>query len=205
MFWRGEGNLASFTISAPPSPPQEPVPLSSEEREELLVIARQTLTQFLETGAIPHIEVSEPNLFQERGAFVTLKKQGELRGCIGNLVPQRPLYLTVQNVAISAAINDPRFSLVTRKELKDISIEISVLSPIEPIADVSEIEVGRHGLIIVKGQNQGVFLPQVATEQNWDRDELLRQICLKAGLPEDAWQDGAQFYVFTAEVFGEEH
>jgi uncharacterized protein (TIGR00296 family) len=92
---------------------------------------------------------------------------------------------------------------VTGEELKDINIEISVLSPIEPIADVSEIEVGRHGLIIVKGQNQGVLLPQVATENNWNRDEFLRQICLKAGLPEEAWQEGGQLYVFTAEVFGE--
>ena len=204
MFWKGEENLTSFVLPSPPSPPKEPTALNSNERDKLLVIARQTIAQFLETGTVPRFEVSEPNLLQERGAFVTLKKQGELRGCIGNLVPQRPLYLTVQNVAISAAINDPRFLPVTREELKDISIEISVLSPIEPIADVSEIEVGRNGLIIVKGQNQGVFLPQVATEQNWDRDELLRQICLKAGLPEDAWKEGAQFYVFTAEVFGEE-
>ena len=134
---------------------------------------------------------------------MTLKRQGELRGCIGHLVPARPLYLTVQNVAISAAIADRRFTPVTREELQDIRIEISVLSPIEPIADVSQIEVGRHGLIIVKGQSQGVLLPQVATEQNWDRNEFLRQICLKAGLPEDAWQEGAQLYVFTAEVFGE--
>jgi AmmeMemoRadiSam system protein B/AmmeMemoRadiSam system protein A len=205
MFWKGEENPTSFVLPSPPSPPKEPTALNSNERDKLLVIARQTIAQFLETGTVPHFEVSEPNLLQERGVFVTLKKQGELRGCIGNLVPQRPLYLTAQNVAISAAINDPRFLPVTKEELKDISIEISVLSPIEPIADVSEIEVGRHGLIIVKGQNQGVFLPQVATEQNWDRDELLRQICLKAGLPEDAWKEGAQFYVFTAEVFGEEH
>jgi len=204
MFWKGKENLTSFAISAPPSPPQEPVPLNSDEREELLVIARQTMAQFLETGTVPHFEVSEPNLFQERGCFVTLKKHGELRGCIGHLVPRMPIYLTVQNVAISAAINDPRFLPVTEEELKDIDIEISVLSPIEPIADVGEIEVGRHGLIIVKGQNQGVLLPQVATEQNWDRDEFLRQICLKAGLPEDAWQEGAQLYVFTAEVFGED-
>jgi hypothetical protein len=205
MFWKGQGNLTSFVLPSPPSPPQEPVPLNSNERDELLVIARQTIAQFLETGTVPHFEVSEPNLFQERGCFVTLKNHGELRGCIGHLVPQRPLYLTVQNVAISAAINDPRFSPVTREELKDISIEISVLSPIEPIADVSEIQVGRHGLVIVQRQNQGVLLPQVPTEQDWDRDEFLRQICLKAGLPEDAWQEEAQLYVFTAEVFGEEH
>ena len=92
---------------------------------------------------------------------------------------------------------------MTKGKLKDLSIEVSVLSPIEPIADVSEIEVGRHGLIIVKGQNQGVLLPQVATEQNWDRDEFLRQVCLKAGLPEDAWREGAKLYVFTADGVGE--
>jgi AmmeMemoRadiSam system protein A len=203
MFWRGKGNPTSFAISTPPSPPREPVSLSPAEKEKLLAIARQTITQFLETGTVPYFEVSEPNLFQERGCFVTLKKHGELRGCIGNLIPQRPLYLTVQNVAISAAVADRRFFPVTGEELKDINIEISVLSPIEPIADVSEIEVGRHGLIIVKGQNQGVLLPQVATENNWNRDEFLRQICLKAGLPEEAWQEGGQLYVFTAEVFGE--
>jgi AmmeMemoRadiSam system protein B/AmmeMemoRadiSam system protein A len=205
MFWKGKENLTGFVTSALSSPPQELASLNSDEREKLLVIARQTIAQFLETGTVPLFEVSEPNLFQERGCFVTLKKHGELRGCIGNLVPTRPLYLTVQNVAISAAINDPRFPPVTREELKDIDIEISILSPIEPIADVGEIEVGRHGLVIVKGQNQGVFLPQVATEQNWDLDEFLRQICLKAGLPEDAWKEGTQLYVFTAEVFGEEH
>jgi AmmeMemoRadiSam system protein B/AmmeMemoRadiSam system protein A len=213
MLWRGEKNLTSpsttlrtgFVTSAPPSPPQEPVPLNSDEGEKLLVIARQTIAQFLETVTIPHFEVSEPNLYQERGCFVTLKKHGELRGCIGHLVPRMPLYLTVQNVAISAAISDSRFPPVTREELKDISVEISILSPFELIEDVSEIEVGRHGLVIVKEQNQGVLLPQVATEQNWDLDEFLRQICLKADLPEDAWQEGAQLYVFTAEVFGEEH
>jgi AmmeMemoRadiSam system protein B/AmmeMemoRadiSam system protein A len=205
MFWKGESDLTSFEISAPPSPPTEQTYLDPDERDDLLIIARQTIAQFLETGTVPRFEVSEPNLYQERGCFVTLKKQGELRGCIGNLVAQRPLYLTVQNVAISAAINDRRFPPVTKDELRDIDIEISILSPFELIEDVSEIEVGRHGLVIVKGQNQGVLLPQVPTEQNWDRDEFLRQICLKAGLPEDAWQEGAQLYVFTAEVFGEEH
>jgi AmmeMemoRadiSam system protein B/AmmeMemoRadiSam system protein A len=203
MFWKGKEPLTSFVLSAPPSPPQGLTSLGSDEKEKLLVIARQTIAQLLETGTVPLFEVSEPNLFQERGCFVTLKKHGELRGCIGNLVPVRPLYLTVQNVAISAAISDSRFPPVTKEELKDISVEISVLSPFELIEDVSEIEVGRHGLVIVKGQNQGVLLPQVATEQNWDLDEFLRQICLKADLSEDAWQEGAQLYVFTAEVFEE--
>ena len=108
-------------------------------------------------------------------------------------------------MAISAAINDRRFPSLTKEELTDIIIEISVLSPFELVEDVSEIEVGRHGLVIVKGQNEGVLLPQVATENSWDRDEFLLQSCLKAGLPEDAWQEGTQLYVFTAEVFGEGH
>ncbi len=203
MFWKGNEAPPEFVLPTPPTPPQAPTPLNPDEKDRLLDIARQTITQFLETGTVPSFEISEPNLFQRRGAFVTLKKHGQLRGCIGNLIPRRPLYLTVQSVAISAAVNDRRFLPVTKDELKDIDIEISVLSPIEPIADVSEIQVGRHGLIIVKGQNQGVLLPQVAVENNWDRDEFLRQICLKAGLPEDAWQEGARLYVFTAEVFGE--
>lgn len=133
MFWRGKENLADFVISAPPSPLKELSTLNSNERDELPAITRQTIAQFVETGTVPRFEVSEPNPFQERGCFVTLKKHGELRGCIGRLVPRRPLYLTIQNVAISAAINDRRFLPVTKEELKDINIEISVLWPSNPL------------------------------------------------------------------------
>ena len=145
---------------------------------------------------------TEPGLLQERGAFVTLKKHGQLRGCIGRLIAEGPLYLTVQRVAMEAAVNDARFPPVTPDELPEIEIEISVLSPLEPVEDISQIEVGKHGLLIVKGGHQGVLLPQVATEQGWDRKEFLRGVCRKAGLPEDAWKD-AKLYIFTAEVFGE--
>ena len=202
MIWKGEAE-AGFSLPTPTAPP-EPSSLSPQEREKLLALARRTIAQFLESGTVPAVEVTEPGLLQERGAFVTLKEHGQLRGCIGYLTAEGPLYLTVQRAAIAAATSDPRFPPVTLEELADIKIEISVLSPIEPIEDVNQIEVGRHGLIIVKGRNQGVLLPQVATEEGWDREEFLRAVCRKAGLPEDAWKKGAKLYVFTAEVFEEQ-
>lgn len=207
MFWREEGKgysglVKKFTMPAPLKP-MESVPLTRDEREKLLEIAWRTIVRFLETGTVPFFFVKEPGLLQRRGAFVTLKKHGNLRGCIGELVSDRPLYLTVQRMAIAASVSDARFPPLTLDELGEIEIEISVLSPLEPIEDVSEIEVGLHGLVIIKGKKQGVFLPQVAKEQGWDREELLRQICLKAGLPEDAWRGDVQFYVFTADVFSQ--
>jgi len=201
MIWKGEAE-AGFSLPTPTAPP-EPSSLSPQEQEKLLDIARRTIAQFLESGTVPAVEATEPGLLQERGAFVTLKKRGQLRGCIGYLTAEGPLYLTVQRAAIAAATGDPRFPPVTPEELGDIEIEISVLSPIEPIEDVNQIEVGRHGLIIVKDRHQGVLLPQVATEEGWNREEFLRAVCRKAGLPEDAWKEGAKLYVFTAEVFGE--
>ncbi|MEA3459713.1 MAG: AmmeMemoRadiSam system protein A, partial [Chloroflexota bacterium] len=201
MFWRGEGSSSSFAMPALESP-SELAPLNPDERERLLDIARRTITQFLETDTVPTLTITEPGLLQQRGAFVTLKKHGQLRGCIGRLIADGPLYLTVQKMAIEAAVADPRFPPVTPDELPDIEIEISVLSPLEPVKDVSQIEVGKHGLLIVKGRNQGVLLPQVATEQGWDREEFLRGVCRKAELAEDAWKE-VDLYIFTAEVFGE--
>ncbi len=201
MFWQGERGPSSFAVPTSVSPPQ-PAPLTPSERGKLLKIARQTVAQFLEAGVAPMFTPTEPGLLQERGAFVTLKKHGQLRGCIGRLIAEGPLYLTVQRVAMEAAVNDARFPPVTPDELPEIEIEISVLSPLEPVEDISQIEVGKHGLLIVKGGHQGVLLPQVATEQGWDRKEFLRGVCRKAGLPEDAWKD-AKLYIFTAEVFRE--
>lgn len=201
MFWRGEGGSSSFVIPTSVSPP-ELAPLSPSEREKLLGIARRTIAQFLESGAVPTFTVIEPGLLQERGAFVTLNKHDQLRGCIGHLTADCPLFLTVQRAAIGAAINDARFPPVTLDELLDIEIEISVLSPLERVGCTCQIEVGKHGLLIVNGRNQGVLLPQVATEQGWDRTEFLRGVCRKAGLAEDAWKE-ADLYIFTAEVFSE--
>jgi len=147
--------------------------------------------------------VRSPCLLEKRGAFVSIKKDGDLRGCIGIFISDKPLYLTVVDMAISAATQDPRFMPLTAPELSQISIEISALTPLKKIEDVSEIEVGRHGLYIVKGYCRGVLLPQVATEYCWDRTQFLEHTCLKACLPTDGWKDGAEICTFEAEVFGE--
>ncbi|GAB4543083.1 MAG: AmmeMemoRadiSam system protein A [Anaerolineae bacterium] len=178
--------------------------LSEAEKEKLLHIARETLTGYLKNGVIPEYTPEAPGLLQKVAAFVTLRRRdGELRGCIGRVEVSQPLYRTVQDCAISAATNDYRFPPVTAAELDDILIEISVLSPFRLIESPDEIEVGRHGLLIRRGVRVGLLLPQVASDRGWDRDEFLRAICMKAGLPGDAWRD-ADLYVFTAEVFEEE-
>jgi len=178
--------------------------LSDIEKEKLLRIARETLTEHLTTGTTPEYTPDEPGLLQEVAAFVTLRRRnGELRGCIGRIEVSRPLYRTVQESVISAATNDFRFPPVTAAELNDILIEISALSPFQPIGSPDEIQIGRHGLLIRKDLRVGLLLPQVASDRGWDRDEFLRAICLKAGLLTDAWCD-ADLYVFSAEVFEEE-
>jgi AmmeMemoRadiSam system protein A len=138
------------------------------------------------------------------GAFVTLHKHAELRGCIGNLQGQQPLYLTVRDMAVEAAVDDPRFSRVTLEELKDIDIEISALSPLERVESTDEIRMGIHGVLLKSGFNKGVYLPQVATETGWSKEEFLSNLCQKARLPASAWKDkSTEIYIFTAEVFSE--
>lgn len=138
------------------------------------------------------------------GAFVTLKRHGELRGCIGTLVCRGPLAEEVARVAVSAAREDPRFQPVSPAELGDLDVEVSVLGPLERIdpLDATAVEVGRHGLVVEQGHRRGLLLPQVATEWNWDRETFLAQTCRKAGLPLDAWRRGATVYRFEADVFG---
>lgn len=178
--------------------------LSEVEKQKLLEIARETLTEHLTTGTTPEYTLEGPGLLQEVAAFVTLRRRdGELRGCIGRVEVSKPLYQTVQDCAISAATNDFRFSPVTAAELDDILIEVSALSPFRPISSPDQIQIGQHGLLIRKELRVGLLLPQVARDRGWDRDEFLRAICLKAGLPNDAWRN-ADLYVFTAEVFEEE-
>jgi AmmeMemoRadiSam system protein A len=178
--------------------------LSEVEKQKLLEIARETLTEHLTTGTTPEYTLEGPGLLQEVAAFVTLRRRdGELRGCIGRVEVSQPLYRTVQDCAISAATNDFRFSPVTAAELDDILIEVSALSPFRPISSPDQIQIGQHGLLIRKELRVGLLLPQVARDRGWDRDEFLRAICLKAGLPNDAWRN-ADLYVFTAEVFEEE-
>lgn len=176
--------------------------LGKEEQEVLLQIARKTLQSYLSEGKVSEFEVESKSLKEKRGAFVTLKKKGRLRGCIGHIEADKPLYEVVSEMAIAAATQDPRFSPVTLDELSEIDIEISVLSPFKEVNDIDEIEIGRDGLLIRKGFASGLLLPQVPVEWGWDRDEFLRQVSLKAGLPPDAWKS-ADLYRFTAQVFGE--
>lgn len=178
--------------------------LSKEDKEQLLSIARKSLEGYLSKGRIPSFEVTSPKLKEKRGAFVTLKKAGMLRGCIGLIYPIKPLYQTVAEMAIASAVDDPRFPPLSLEELPLIEIEISVLSPLERVKSIEEIEVGKHGLYIRRGPFAGLLLPQVAAEYNWDRETFLQHTCLKAGLPSYAWQDGdTEIYKFTAEVFSE--
>jgi len=179
--------------------------LSERERKTLLDLARRTLKALLAGQPVPHADVESPALRAPGGAFVTLKNHGRLRGCIGTFESPRPLVETVQQMA-AAATRDPRFlsNPVSADELDDIDIEISVLSPLEKTADpLKEIELGRHGISIEGPYGSGCFLPQVATEQGWDVNQMLTHLSLKAGLPEDAWKEGASFLVFQAVVFSE--
>jgi len=134
---------------------------------------------------------------------VTLKKNGELRGCIGCTEAREPMLVNVARMARASALEDPRFPPVRQEEVSDLMIDISLLSPAERVADISEIEVGKHGLVMEQGPRRGLLLPQVPVEWGWDRDQFLDHTCLKAGLPKGCWREGATIYAFTAEVFGE--
>jgi len=180
--------------------------LNKEQRKRLLEIARKSIESHLKTNRKLELTENDPILLKEMGAFVTLRTHGELRGCIGNLIGDKPLYLTVRDMAIEAAVGDPRFPPVQLTELENIEIEISVLSPMEKIDSADKIQLGVHGVLVKRGFNSGVFLPQVATETGWSKEEFLSNLCAhKAGLSPDAWRDkDTQLYIFSAEVFSEE-
>jgi len=175
--------------------------LSSEEKKALLRLARLAVDQFITEKKVIDYTTQNPNFLAKRGAFVTLKRRGRLRGCIGFIEPLFPLCQTVIRASIYAAYEDPRFPPVSAEELKDLSFEISVLSPLERIRDPRQIKIGKHGLIISKKGKKGLLLPQVATENHWSREEFLQQTCLKAGLNKDDWKNGAEITVFEAIVF----
>lgn len=179
--------------------------LNTAQKKRLLDIARKTIETYLNEGRIIELKENDPDLIKKQGAFVTLRKNGKLRGCIGNIIGQEPLYRTVRNMAIESATGDPRFEPVKKDELKDITIEISVLSEPRRVKNADEIEMGVHGVIVRRGFNSGVYLPQVASETGWTKEEFLSSLCShKAGLTADAWQDkNTQLYVFTADVFEE--
>jgi len=180
--------------------------LNKLQQEKLLKIARQTLEEYVRKNKVSEFKETDPVLTQKCGAFVTLTKKGQLRGCIGYIQPVLPLYETISKMAIESSTGDPRFSPVSPEELKDIHIEISVLTPLEQIHDFNKIEVGRHGLYIHKGFYSGLLLPQVATSYGWDKWQFLDQTCAKAGLPPGSWKDkDAQVFIFSAQIFGEEN
>ncbi len=178
--------------------------LSGEEKRILLVTAREKIKSDLDLGPV-EFPAPTANLRQVCGAFVTLHSSGMLRGCIGNIIGRRPLIDTVTSMAHAAAFDDPRFPALRPEEFNRIHIEISVLSPLREITDISEIKTGVHGIFMTRGFSSGVLLPQVATEQGWDRDTFVQHTCMKAGLPKDAWKDPAtKIEIFSAVVFSEE-
>ncbi len=178
--------------------------LNADEKIFLLQLARNTIRLFLDSKEPLHPEMFSETLAIPSGAFVTLHKQGELRGCIGYVKPFKPLQNTIVDLAVSAAFNDPRFPALNEEEFPFIDLEISVLTPLEPVNDVSEIQIGRDGLLIKQGFYEGLLLPQVATEYGWDLPTFLEQTCRKAGLPRDAWKDSeTEIQRFSAIVFDE--
>jgi AmmeMemoRadiSam system protein B/AmmeMemoRadiSam system protein A len=180
-----------------------PVTLSADGKRALLRFARKTIRQYLETQTAPLARGFDVTLRRSAGAFVTLNKQGQLRGCIGHMAADLPLCQVVGYCALQAAFNDQRFPPLRPEELPLAEIEISVLTPYQPIAAYTDIQVGRDGVLIEKDGRSAVFLPQVAPEQGWDRDQMLEHLCAKAGLAPGSWKTGAVFYTFQATVFSE--
>jgi AmmeMemoRadiSam system protein A len=179
--------------------------LDNEMGIKLLKIARAAIDACLTDSDPTPDKIENSPLNQTAGCFVTIHKGAQLRGCIGNFVSTQPLYLEVAQMAVAAATADPRFHAMNRADLGNYNLDISVLSPLEKIDDIDQIEVGTHGIYLEKDYSRGVLLPQVATEQGWDRLTFLQQTCLKAGLPSDAWESAqASIYIFSAQVITED-
>jgi AmmeMemoRadiSam system protein A len=181
------------------------LPLTEADQQTLLRMAREALVDYLNLAQTPKVpEPAAESLSQPCGAFVTLRKGKQLRGCIGYIEAARPLYITVRECVVAAALHDPRFPPVLKTEVDSLTLEISVLSPLAEIP-LEDVEIGRHGLFISSGGRRGLLLPQVAVEWKWDRERFLQETCRKAGLPLNAWQHGATVQAFTAQVFEEPH
>ncbi len=181
--------------------------LSAEDKNTLLSLARKTIVFYLDKQKIPEPSdlgvVLTDGVKEERACFVTLKENGDLRGCIGEIFPSQPLYKSVIVHAVAAAVRDPRFEAVSKDEVAKLSIEISALTPPRGVSSYKDIKIGTDGMVLKKSMRSAVFLPQVATEQGWSLEQTLSALSRKAGLPENAWKEGASFLTFQAEVFGE--
>ncbi|MDP8225512.1 MAG: AmmeMemoRadiSam system protein B [Candidatus Lernaella stagnicola] len=213
----GYGSLALYThprvaakgngeAAAQKQEPDAKEYLTDAEKKTLLRIARETVEKFVRSGERPDFDVESPTLLADGAAFVTLhtKTNHRLRGCIGQIIARIPLWQCVRDMAVAAATQDPRFPAVRADELDNLHIEISVLTPPEKVRNVSEIEVGKHGLIMSDGWHRGLLLPQVPVEQGWDRETFLTQTCVKAGMSGDCWRDpSTRIERFSALVFAE--
>ncbi|MCR4289592.1 MAG: AmmeMemoRadiSam system protein A [Candidatus Scalindua sp.] len=181
--------------------------MDEKDKKALLSIARESIKSAITNtpNKQPQIEITRLGLQGKNGAFVTLKTHGKLRGCIGRMVSDIPLYKLVSEMAVSAAKEDPRFGQIKPSELEDLEIDISILSPLQKTDDPLDLELGRHGIYIKKEASNGCFLPQVATETGWTKEEFLSQCCsMKAGLSPDAWKHkNVEVYIFTVEMISE--
>ena len=173
--------------------------LTERERRELLDLAKKTIASYVKSGKTLEYSGSDPRFLANGAVFVTINRQGSLRGCIGNIIPVMPLHRSVISNAVAACSRDPRFAPMSREELKDMEVEVTVLSPLVPLDDIKNIVIGRHGLYLTNGMQSGVLLPQVAEEYHWDVPTFLEQVSLKAGMSKDAWKN-SQLYTFTADV-----
>jgi len=199
------GYVAAVAYATENTTLREAVMFDTTQKKRLLSYARQAIAAHFKESSSEAKDEQDPVLQKPYGVFVTLREKGELRGCIGTLTGAAPLAESVRDMAVAAATQDPRFSPVTPQQMHDIEIEISVLSPLERVKDAEQIVLGTHGVLVKKGFSSGVFLPQVAEETRWSKEEFLSYLCLhKAGLSKDAWKDPAtELYIFTADVFSE--
>jgi uncharacterized protein len=176
--------------------------IDAASRRRLLELARAAVTAEVQRLP-PPVPPADGVFSRPAGAFVTIRRGGQLRGCIGHMETDEALGVVVARMAVAASSADPRFRAVGADELDGLSVEISVLGPLEPISGPDGVEAGRHGLLVEEGRRRGVLLPQVAVEHGWDAETFLSETCAKAGLPEDAWRRGARLWRFEAEVFGD--
>ena len=202
VFSAGDPGTDTRVLALPTSAAQA-LPPTAADKKLMLVLARETIRRYLDTSSIPLARGFSPAMDRPQGVFVTLRKKGDLRGCIGQMKPDRPLRVLVGRMALAAAFDDPRFEKVRAGELKDIDVEISVLTPFKDVTGPGAIVVGRDGVLLQKGGRSAVFLPQVALEEHWTRDEMLDNLCLKGGLDAGCWHAGAKLSTFQADVFKE--
>jgi AmmeMemoRadiSam system protein B/AmmeMemoRadiSam system protein A len=201
VFTAGE---AGADVAALKAAPRDEGPLQAQDKKWMLAFARETIRRYLATDTLPLPRGFSARLQKNRGVFVTLKERGDLRGCIGHIPSDMPMVRLSGMMAFASAFQDPRFTKVTADEVRDLEVEISVLSPPKPVSGVSDIVVGRDGVVLTADGLSAVFLPQVAPEQGWNRDQMLDNLCLKAGLSANRWRrPGVRFETFQAEVFGE--